>query len=271
MASRPLRSGLPTVTWRSNRPGRSSAGSRMSWRLVAAMTTMPAMWLEAVHLDEQLVQRLLALLVAERVAAAAAADGVELVDEDDAGRVAAGILEQPSHARGADAGVHLDEIGAAREEERHAGFAGDRAREQRLAGSRRADEQHALRDAAAHRREASGLRRKSTISLTSSFASSTPATSWNVMTVSPRSATRARPEIDGMRPAVRAIDGEAEQAEERRDDGHRRRSSARRGSAGGLDVDAHARACTRSVTNDEFADRNSGGGDGLHAAGRRAG
>ena len=41
---------------------------------------------EAVHLDEQLVERLLALLVAERVAAAAPADGVELVDEDDAGR-----------------------------------------------------------------------------------------------------------------------------------------------------------------------------------------
>ena len=45
--------------------------------------------LEAVHLDEQLVERLLALFVAERVAAAAAADGVELVDEDDAGAVAA--------------------------------------------------------------------------------------------------------------------------------------------------------------------------------------
>ena len=41
---------------------------------------------EAVHLDEQLVERLLALFVAERVAAAAAADRVELVDEDDAGR-----------------------------------------------------------------------------------------------------------------------------------------------------------------------------------------
>ncbi len=42
--------------------------------------------LEAVHLHEQLVERLLALLVTQRVAAAAAADGVELVDEHDAGR-----------------------------------------------------------------------------------------------------------------------------------------------------------------------------------------
>ena len=46
---------------------------------------------EAVHLDEQLIERLLALFVAERVAAAAAADGVELVDEDDAGRMAARV------------------------------------------------------------------------------------------------------------------------------------------------------------------------------------
>ena len=125
----------------------------MSCRLVAAMTTMPRCDLEAVHLDEQLIQRLLALFVAERVAAAAAADGVELVDEDDAGLVAAGVPEQPAHARGADAGVHLDEVGAAREEERHARLTGDRAREQRLAGAGRADEQHALRDAAAERRE----------------------------------------------------------------------------------------------------------------------
>ena len=83
--SRPFRSGLPTVTCRSNRPGRSSAGSRMSCRLVAAIDDDALVRLEAVHLDEQLVERLLALFVAERVAAAAAADGVELVDEDDAG------------------------------------------------------------------------------------------------------------------------------------------------------------------------------------------
>ena len=154
IASRPLRSGLPTITWRSKRPGRRSAGSRMSCRFVAAMTTMPARGFEAVHLDEQLVERLLALFVAERAAAAAAADGVELVDEDDAGLVAACVLEQAADARGADAGVHLDEVRAAREDERHAGFTRNRAGEQGLAGSRRSDEQHALGDASADRREA---------------------------------------------------------------------------------------------------------------------
>ena len=51
-------------------------------------------WREAVHLDEQLIERLLALFVAERVAAAIAADGIELVDEDDARLVAPRFLEQ---------------------------------------------------------------------------------------------------------------------------------------------------------------------------------
>jgi hypothetical protein len=79
--------------------------------------------------------------------------GVELVDEHDAGLVAAGVLEEPPHAGRADAGIHLDEIGPAREQERHARFARDGTGEERLAGAWRADEEHALGDAAADRRE----------------------------------------------------------------------------------------------------------------------
>ena len=108
---------------------------------------------EAVHLDQQLVQGLLALLVAERVAAAGAADRVELVDEDDAGAMAARIAEQLADARGADPGVHLDEVRSAREQERHPGLARDRARQQRFAGPGGADQQDALRNAAADRGE----------------------------------------------------------------------------------------------------------------------
>ena len=52
------------------------------------------MMLEAVHLDEELVQGLLTLFVTERVAATIPADGVELVDEDDARLVAPRFLEQ---------------------------------------------------------------------------------------------------------------------------------------------------------------------------------
>ena len=105
---------------------------------------------EAVHLDEQLVQRLLALVVAAAEAGAAmTADRVDLVDEHDAGRVLLALLEQVADARGADADEHLDEVGAADREERDVGFTGDRAREQRLAGAGRAHEQHALGNAAA--------------------------------------------------------------------------------------------------------------------------
>ncbi|ALE79450.1 hypothetical protein WY02_14540 [Pseudonocardia sp. AL041005-10] len=41
IARRPARSGAPTGICRSNRPGRSSAGSRMSGRFVAAIRMMP--------------------------------------------------------------------------------------------------------------------------------------------------------------------------------------------------------------------------------------
>ena len=110
--------------------------------------------LEAVHLDEQLVQRLLALVVAAAEAGAAmAADGVDLVHEDDAGARLLRLLEQVADARGADADEHLDEVRAGDGEERHARLAGDGAREQRLAGAGRPVEQDALRDPRAERLE----------------------------------------------------------------------------------------------------------------------
>ncbi len=110
--------------------------------------------IEAVHLDEQLVQRLFALVVAAAEAGAAlAADRVDLVDEDDARRRFLGLFEQIADARGADADEHLDEVGTGDREERDAGLAGDRAGQQRLAGSRRPEQQHALGDARAERLE----------------------------------------------------------------------------------------------------------------------
>ena len=106
-----------------------------------------AVGVEAVHFHEQGVERLLAFVVAADVAAAARlAQGVELVDEDDAGRLLLGLLEHVANAGRTNADEHLDEVGAAQAEERHARFAGDGFGEQRLAGARRADEQHALRN-----------------------------------------------------------------------------------------------------------------------------
>ena len=68
---------------------------------------------EAVHLDEELVQRLLAFVVtAAETGAAMAADRVDFVDEDDAGGVLFTLLEEVAHARGAHADEHFDEVRA---------------------------------------------------------------------------------------------------------------------------------------------------------------
>ena len=104
---------------------------------------------EAVHLDEELVERLLALGVV--VAAAAGADGVELVDEEDRGLVLARLVEQAADARGAEAGEHLDERRRRLREELRVGLVRDGLREQRLAGAGRPVQEDALRDLRAER------------------------------------------------------------------------------------------------------------------------
>ena len=71
---RPRRSGSGTTICRSKRPGRRIAGSRMSARLVEAITTMPRRVVEAVHLDQELVQGLV-VVVGGRVGAACRGPG----------------------------------------------------------------------------------------------------------------------------------------------------------------------------------------------------
>ena len=67
--------------------------------------------LEAVHLHEQLVERLLALVVAAADARTAVpADRVDLVDEDDGRRSLLGSTEEVADTAGADADEHLDEV-----------------------------------------------------------------------------------------------------------------------------------------------------------------
>ena len=101
---------------------------------------------EAVHLDEQLVQGLLALVVPAERDAAALADGVELVDEDEAGGLLAGLLEQVADPGRADADEHLHEVGPADPEEGDLGLTGDGPGQERLARPGRADEEDALGD-----------------------------------------------------------------------------------------------------------------------------
>ncbi len=110
---------------------------------------------EAVHLDQQLVQRL--VLLAGDAEAALPADRVELVDEDDRRLVLARDAKQPPHPRRAEPREHLDEAGGGLRVEAGAGFVGDGLGQQRLAGARRSVQQHAARHARAEAGEALGV------------------------------------------------------------------------------------------------------------------
>ena len=117
--------------------------------------------LEAVHLGEDLVQRLLALVVTPadpaHVARPRAADRVQLVDEDDRRRRLLGLLEQIAHARCTHTHDRLDELGGRHGEEGGVRLARDGAGEQRLAGPRRPVQHHPPRDPSAELRVARGV------------------------------------------------------------------------------------------------------------------
>ena len=98
---------------------------------------------EAVHLRQQLVEGLLPLVVAAEAGVAGLADGVDLVDEDDAGSHLGGLLEQVANPAGAHAHEHLHKSRAGDGEEGHVGLAGHSLGQQGLAGTGGAHQQGA--------------------------------------------------------------------------------------------------------------------------------
>ena len=158
ICSRPTTSGFGTTTWRSKRPGRSSAGSSTSGRLVAAIRMMPSFaskpsistssWLSVCSRSSLPPPR-----PAPRWRPTASISSMKMMQ--GAFFLACSNMSR-TRAR-ADADEHLDEVGAGNGEERHVGFARDRARDQRLAGAGRADEQHAARNLAAEPLELAGV------------------------------------------------------------------------------------------------------------------
>ena len=101
--------------------------------------------LKAIHLGQQLVQGLLPLVVAAVLAAVALlANGVDLINEDDAGGFLLGLLEQVTDFGSAHAHEHFHELGAGHGEERHVGFTSHGLGQHGLAGARRAHQQDAL-------------------------------------------------------------------------------------------------------------------------------
>ena len=126
MAVRPRMSGVSSVTRRSNRPGRSNAGVQDVWTVGRGDDDDGGVGVESVHLDEDLVQCLFALIVTTAEAGATVTtDGVDFVNEDDAWSMSFGLLEEVADARCTDSDEHLDEFGAGNREERHSCFACD--------------------------------------------------------------------------------------------------------------------------------------------------
>ena len=108
-------------------------------------------FIEAVQLDQQLVQGLLALVVAAaQTAASLPAHRVDLVDKDDGRSQLLGLVEQVAHTAGADAHIQLHKVGAGDGQELDVGLSRHGLGKQGLAGARRAHQQHALGDAGAH-------------------------------------------------------------------------------------------------------------------------
>ena len=105
---------------------------------------------KSVHLNQHLVERLLAFIVTPTQAGSAlASDRVDFVDKDDAGRILLGVIEHVANARSTDPDKHLYKVRTRNGKERHLGLAGDALGEQRLAGSRWAHQQQPARNAPA--------------------------------------------------------------------------------------------------------------------------
>src|SRR6266852_1760956 len=103
----------------------------------------PGLGVESIHFGEQLIQRLLTFVVTSHHATVAAlADRIQLVDEDDAGRLGAGLGEQVADPGCSNADEHLNELGAGEREKRNTRFARHRSSEKRLSRAGRAHQQH---------------------------------------------------------------------------------------------------------------------------------
>ena len=78
-----------------------------------------------------------------------AANGVNFVNENDAGCILLALLEKVANTAGADADKHFHEVRTGNGEERNVRFAGDGAREKSLTRAWRANQQNALGNAPA--------------------------------------------------------------------------------------------------------------------------
>ena len=137
---------------------------------------------ETVHLHKHLVEGLLSLVMAAAVARAAdTADRVQFVDEQDAGRALAALLEEVPDSAGAHADEHFHEIGAGHVEKGDIRLSRHGLGQQGLAGARHSDEQYALGDVGSQLQELLGVLEVVHDLVSSYLASFCPATSSKVV------------------------------------------------------------------------------------------
>ena len=114
--------------------------------------------IETIHFRQELVEGLFPLFVAAaEPAVSAAADGVDLVNENDTGGVLGRLLEQIPDTGSADTDIKLDKIRAGQGKERHMGFAGYGLGQQGLACAGRAYQQGSLGELGADARVTLGI------------------------------------------------------------------------------------------------------------------
>src|SRR5690348_9012526 len=102
-------------------------------------------WVETIQFSQELVQRLLLFVMStQRVRAARSPKRIQFVDKNDRRGYLAGLLEQITHPGGSDSDEHLHELRAGNRKEWDTRLPRYRARQQRLAGAGRADQQDPL-------------------------------------------------------------------------------------------------------------------------------
>src|SRR5690606_31233130 len=116
---------------------------------------------ETVHLHQQLVEGLFTLIMTTaKPGAAMATDGIDLVNENDAGRMLHGLLEHVAHAARNHTHKHHYEVGTGNGEERHLGLTRNGLGQQCLTGTRGTDHQHTARNTTAEALELARITQK---------------------------------------------------------------------------------------------------------------
>ena len=106
---------------------------------------------KAVHLNKQLIQRLLAFVVTATYAGTTlTTNGINFVDEDNGRACLFGLVEQVAHTGSTHAHEHFHKVRTRNAEERHARFACNGTREQRFTGTRRAHQKATARNLCTH-------------------------------------------------------------------------------------------------------------------------